>query len=184
VRCAPVVASGRYLLVVGGKYGSTLTRRVLVATTAGGVITEWRLAGELPAPVSCPAAVVHEQRLIVIGGCGSQGTDCSNVLDKVWVAPIGDDGKLGAFAETMPLPAPRWHHAAVIAKNHLYVLAGHDAPKVTTTEVWSAHVNRDGSLGKWRTSSPLVNSQTRPSAAVVGDFLFVIGHTTQVAPLN
>jgi hypothetical protein len=188
IRCAPAVATPAHLYVIGGKEnGSVVTDRVLFAPISDGSAGTWALAGRLPVALACPTALVHNGHLLVVGGCASSGQSaCSSVSPAVYLARIRADGGLDAFTNLTPMPEGRWHHTAAIGNGFLYVLGGAptDAAMASTTQVLAAPLNADNTLGSWSVSRPLVNARTRPSAQVVGDFLFVLHTNTQVARLR
>jgi len=182
-----VVQTDRYVYVVGGRQPGADSARVLVATMTDGALDEWRLAGTLSETRFNTGAVAIDGFLFVFGGCvtgSGSGAQCPAMRATVEVAAIQPDGTLGPFTTTTPLPEPRWHHTAAGAKHHVYVIAGDTMSTPDTTVVWSAHVNADGSLGSWRTSSPLLAGARKATSAVVGDLLLLLSQDAQAAQLQ
>jgi hypothetical protein len=102
----------------------------------------------------------------------------------VQVAAIHDDGTLGLFAPATPLPAAGWHHTAAAGDHHVAVMGGDWGDGSTGDTVMVNHVNSDGTLGAWRRTSPLNRAMRRWRAEVVGEFIFLVGSETEVAPLR
>jgi hypothetical protein len=187
VRCAPAVATAAHLYVVGGKENTVVTDRILYAPVTGGSVGTWALAGRIPVPLACPATLIHNGYLLVIGGCASSGQGaCPMVSGGVYSARIQADGTLGTFTNLTPMPEGRWHHTAAVGNGFLYVLGGapNDGNMSVTTQVLAAPFNTDNTLGAWGVSRSLVRARFRPSAQVVGDYLFLIAQDTQVARLR
>lgn len=130
----------------------------------------WYAATPLPAARSLLCAVIAGGNLYAIGGslAGTQAAD-------VWWAPIADNGQLGAWTATTPLPAPnRWHACAVHAgTSSLYVLGG-DLGATASTSVLRAPFAPSGGLGGWTAVTALPAGRRGFGAVADGDQLFAI----------
>ncbi len=146
-------------------------------------VGSWALAGTPPRPLVCPAAVIHDGALWVIGGCTTGAGPCTTAAT-VYSAPIRADGSLGTFTTLTSLPAARAHLTAAVG-NGAHVLGGDDTGNANRgTSVLAAPNNPDNTLGAWGVSRPLANGEWRASARVVGDWMFVLQFDAQVAKLR
>ena len=105
----------------------------------------WDVTTTLPHRVQHHTAHIYGDWVYLIGGDSGLATYAS-----IHVAPIEDDGSLGAWVERDPLAAPRSGHTSVIAQDRLYLFGGFDSfTDSITTSVASAPLGADGTLGTW-----------------------------------
>lgn len=120
-----VAEANGYLYVTGGydeKKKSEAT--VLVAKVNGmNALGEWFLPPALPALTYYHASLIHDGRLVVIGGRNDD-----TVFNNVYSAAIGVDGLTGIWREETALPVGLYRFgAATVTQNgsdYLYVTAG------------------------------------------------------------
>jgi hypothetical protein len=76
-----------------------------------------------------------------------------------------------------PLPKPTAFGQAVAVDDWVFVVGGKDAIFAANgrPDVFTAHVQHDGTLGAWATLPPLPQGRTSHAVAVGGDFLYVTG---------
>jgi len=120
-----VAAHDGYVYVTGGFDGTTAQVQVYAARVMGdGRLGNWEEIASLPAGRFYHRTVVHDGRLVVLGGTD----DSSNGFTSVYAAPIGDDGQLGAWTTETALPQPLYRFAAVsvtkYGSDYIYVLGG------------------------------------------------------------
>ena len=120
-----VAGANGYLYVTGG-YDEKKTGEatVLVAKANGmSALGEWRLPPALPALTYYHTSLMHDGRLVVLGGRNDDA-----VFDSVYSAEIGIDGLTGIWREETALPVGLYRFgAAAVTKNgsdYLYVTAG------------------------------------------------------------
>jgi len=152
---APIPTSVAIIYSVGGQPTATAalagssTIYFAQADRATGALSAWATTTPIPEPLLGMRAVVGSGLLFVTGGTLATGTASS----KVYVAPIGANGALGAFVSssgTSDLPLGVSFHEAVAAGGLLYVLGG-DAGAIT---------------------DPYANAAFSPSAQTIGSTLF------------
>lgn len=83
------------------------------------------------------------------------GADANNVAQATILrAPIGSDGNLGAFV-TLPatLLEPLTAPATCVRGSRVYILGGQDSNNMATSNIESAAINPDGSLGSFTTAA-------------------------------
>ena len=120
-----VAATGATLYVSGGYDGSAVRREVLAATiNADGTLGAWQ-ASNMPAPLEYHQAVMHDGRLLLLGGRNSTAT---GGLTRVDAAVINADGSLGAWTAEPALLEPLFRLGAVTVRKYdsdfIYVLGG------------------------------------------------------------
>jgi hypothetical protein len=90
------------------------------------------------------------------------------------VAPILPTGEVGPWQATTPLPVAIVFPTVNVAAGRLYVVGGFDGFGVRT-DVWSAPVHPDGTLGAWGPVTPLSRPRVNHSSVVAAGRLWVLG---------
>jgi len=145
--------------------------RYVVGQLAGGRVTGWQV-GALPAEVRVhPTGVAVGQQLYLVGGTGAQG----RVLDSVLTATLGPDGLPGAFAPTVPLPAPRSHHASVVVAGHILILGGFTTNQVPDPAILRSVHNAAGTLTGWEEVGTLPDTPWTSSVVVHRGWVWLVG---------
>ncbi len=127
-------------------------------------------------------SVVNNGYIYVLGGSSST----ASWLNDVQYAPINADGTLGSWQNTTSFNTPRVGHTSVVNNGYLYVIGGNvndgNGNGVGTTDVQYAHINGDGSVGNWQSTTPF-NSPGRWAfaSAVSNGYLYVIQGFTHSA---
>ena len=116
------------------------------------------------------AAVVYNDRVYVLGGDQGRGLQ----LNDVQVAPILSDGSLGNWSSTTSFPIVRAGLTSVAANGYLYVLGGGNTASEQIANVDYAPINPDGTVGMWRSTTPLPSPRQSFSAVVYGGRLYAI----------
>jgi hypothetical protein len=147
-------------------------------------IGEWERLPSLPRALLDLAAVTARGYLFVIGGNSPVGDNDpgGGYQRRVYHATIQDDGLLGRWVETTPLPQALASHAAVVANGHLFVLGGLNNNGLHST-VSSARINDDGSLGEWdATLPPLPEPLASHAAVATHGHIYVLGGSRSFQP--
>jgi hypothetical protein len=88
-----------------------------------------------------------------------------------------NSGETGAWqTNANALPAARGVHSSVVANGYVYVIGGYDGVTGSTTTVYYAKLNADGSTGAWQTNAnalPAVRDQH--SSVVANGYVYVMG---------
>ena len=119
------------------------------------------------------ATVVSNGYIYSMGSTGSSSPSTS-----VEFAKLNANGTTGTWATTTTLPATMASTEGIAANGYVYVLGGDNGSVPHDTGVvYYAHVNGDGSLGTWQTSSNNFSSNpTSDSCAVtLNGYAYVIG---------
>ncbi len=120
-----MAATDTTLYVIGGYDGSNVRREVHAAhINHDGTLGPWQTSN-LPSPREYLGAVIHDGRLLVLGGRDHRD---SPGLTHVEAAFINSDGSLGAWTSEPALPEPLYRLGAVTVHRHgsnsVYVLGG------------------------------------------------------------
>lgn len=172
-----------YIFVVGGRTGPSTatglaTDSILVADASPtGEVSNWRVAGTLPAVTLWPAATVANNRLYVYGGrTDTNGT----VLNTVTSYAIGSNGLLSdQQAETNEVESggtlrPQFGSAAYARNNRVYFVGGMDTAGQYATSYVSV-TRSNGRLAPWRTDGALPDRVGQAAYASDGNGHFFLG---------
>lgn len=125
----------------------------------------------LPQPMWDHASALWNGYLYVSGGnssCDANHQECG-FTDKVYYAPINQDGTIGKFILTSSLPRTLRGHSMLAYNNYMYLIGGIVQPffgtapypdpnnfqTVLNEKVYYAKINTDGSIGGWNETTPL-----------------------------
>ena len=91
-----------------------------------GHITGWEEVGTMEDPPWTAGGFVHEGHVYIVGGGASGGHHGGGeFLARVRRAPLGDDGRVGAFEDLSPIPMARAHvHQAPLYRGRIYSVGG------------------------------------------------------------
>ena len=164
---------GDKIYVIGG-YDWTITDEkntvYYAQTSADGTVGEWQSAATLPAKRANGDVVAYDGYLYLIGGA-SGGIAQSTV----YVAPISDNGTVGSWTATTPLPAARKAHASFAANGHVYAIGGADTSNGTSAVAYYARVAADGALDAWQQTTALPAARANTASTYLDGFIYLIG---------
>jgi hypothetical protein len=172
------VAFNGYVYVTGGRgvgayYHSYSQQNVYVASlNADGSLGPWSSTTHFMGGKQEHRSVAYNGYLYVMGGVDIVFLKPGDVQ----VARIQEDGSVGAWSATTPLPSPPSAFAAVAYDNHLYAIGGvnhYTAAKLA--DVWVAPIHADGTLGEWSASTSLPTATIHHDAVAYNGFLYVAG---------
>lgn len=171
-----VVTGDRFVIVAGGQ-DSTLRKRAeswVASIGDDGRLGAWRESRALPAPRFHHAIVLHRGWLYLVGGLEERTS-----VAAVYRARVTDAGDVAAWERLADLPRPRSHHAAIVHRGAIYLVAGLDGnpagENAPLADVLRAEIGRDGTLGAWRTVSKLPHAYATHASAVAGGALWLFG---------
>jgi N-acetylneuraminic acid mutarotase len=130
----------------------------------------WASATGFPTGRSEHSSVAYNGYLYVIGGWKG-GTD---FLDQIEFAHLNSDGTVGAWNVGTHLPTARYEHTSVAYNGYLYVIGGYGSGGFLN-EVLYAHINSDGTLGSWSSTTTLPTGRRNHTSVVYNGNLYVIG---------
>lgn len=161
--------------------------------TASLRLSDWVETTPLPASVYPEGVYRHDSvayngYLYVFGGEENDG-GTSTIYDKVCMARILEDGTLGDWSETTPLPIPLLGLESLVLHGRIYILGGLDAEGDSRPEVYYATPDPvTGWISSWTpTTAPMpkfagVDRYFDSAATVQGDRIYVYGGASGVLP--
>lgn len=162
--------SSAVLHVIGGNnYREQFATHSMAAIRPDGTLEPWREGRPLPQPRAGHTVVVTAGTAFAIAG---QFPGRQNTAD-VLAARVEPDGNVGEWTAATPLPAPRFHHAALAAGPWVYVLGGLEAATSTNT-VFRARVT-GGTLGAWEALDTMPRPRSHQAALVHNGAIYQIG---------
>ncbi|MCD4707574.1 MAG: T9SS type A sorting domain-containing protein [Candidatus Sabulitectum sp.] len=139
----------------------------LIFLLTGTSAAQWNSATDLPYARWSTACCAHNGYVYTIGGEQS-GIAHNNV----WYSETLEDGSIGPWLSTSSLPGPRMYHGCFIHNNFLFVLGGWGSGS-TRSNVWSAEIQADGSIGSWTSTTDLPSPRNCYSLAVCNGYVYV-----------
>jgi len=153
-----------------------LTLTPTVRSAASSTIPRWDSTRGLPQPLADVEAVVHGDRVYIVGGKTASGNPTSDVF----MAQFTEDGGIGVWTRVQSLPVPLYSHAAVATYNFLYVIGGYDGSN-SRKEVYGAKFQEDGTLGVWRKITEYPFPVVLHDAIGAGTSIYVVGGTEGIS---
>ncbi|MDD2819162.1 MAG: tail fiber protein [Candidatus Nanopelagicales bacterium] len=165
-----VVVTKNRIFTLGGYVNGLFSANVYSAPIdSEGLIGAWASAGSIPLGVVASQAVACGGRIYVLGGAVNGGHSGA-----VHFAEINEDGTLGSWTTTTALATTLFHSQAVVTKNRIYLIGGY-ANGGRTSDVRTAAVNADGSLGAWEAAPNLPQTVYQAQAAIIDDTIYLFG---------
>lgn len=114
--------TGGFIYVLGGLDAAGQPRATVMFARVGldGTLDPWQTTTPLPVAVRSSAAVVFAGWIYLAGGADAQDM----ASPATWRAPINDDGSLGTWQSTAPLPVASAHGALVSFGPFIYSVGG------------------------------------------------------------
>ena len=122
---------------------------------------------EINTAVGKSTALVTKNRVYLIGGQNASPSDV------VQTAPIDANGVIGAWTLATALPGPAYSHGLFVTKNRVFI-AGITDGSGTTTTVYTAPINSDGTLGTWTTGPALPAAMGEPAAFITKNRAYLV----------
>lgn len=167
------VQVGSQYLYIGGSDGSTASADVYVAPSSGpGNFDAWTSGPALPEARADAGVAFFGGSVYVVGGTDADGAP----TDTVFRLTPDAAGALGEWepVDDLALPAARTGSSLVAAGDGLILVGGADADGPTQT-VWKARLATGGDLEPWVEQAQLFQPTADAVAALVGDYLWVMG---------
>jgi Bacterial Ig-like domain len=152
----------------------------MIEALEGRRMLSWTATTPLPDAYVEHSLVYCSGFLYQIGGISLNGGIPDGV--NTFSAAVHTDGTLGTWNAITPLPEAVNSQASVQADGFLYVLGGEhyndNDGVVLSNTVYYTKTNRDGTVGDWKTATPLPNGGYLPGAAVWNHTIYVLGGVT------
>ncbi|MBI2626956.1 MAG: hypothetical protein HYW77_01815 [Parcubacteria group bacterium] len=182
------VVANSYLYMLGGGAAGSETEVYFALLNADGSIGEWKKTVSLPKGVFRHSSLFVNGYIYVIGGSSTELVPVNPqplVTADVLYASVNTDGTISQWKKTTSLPRGRAFHTSIFADGDLYVIGGSEGINAsgTTTEytdkVFRASMNRDGTIGPWRGTTPLRIRTILHSSFFTNNHIYVIGGMTE-----
>ena len=164
-----VACDGTNVYTVGG-YGVAAYSIRYVPVSAP---SAWRSTVDVPNLVKPIGRALHQTflyrgRMYVLGGWHGDGQPLDADVE---YAPVQSDGSIGAFLPTTSLPVGMAGHSATVSSNGVVYVAHR-------TNLYSAQIAADGSVGAWRTEPTVAgldhNNVGNTGLTIVGNTLVIV----------
>jgi len=169
-----VVAHNNIIYMIGGVDGKNFLSSIESATIKkDGSLSPWKVISELPEQRGFMSAVIHKNRIYVVGG--SNGEFGKNLLNTVVSAEVLSSGEIGFWREEkQKLILPRRCSKLVKNGNQLIALGGFGGTLLDTVEV--SYIVEDGEITPWQIDgAKLTMPRYVNSVSYVSDKVFVLG---------
>jgi len=163
------VAYRGLIIVSGGQSPADVATVYKARASENGEIDGWETAGALPKPMRGHASVIVSDRLFILGG-----HDDGGFFANVFSTPLGEDGRMGKWEWTTPLPLPLVHFGAAERDGRIYIFGGQDAEDNLHAEIYSAEVS-GSKLGNWRKEKLFPVPQSRMTVNIIDKQIIVTG---------
>jgi N-acetylneuraminic acid mutarotase len=135
-------------------------------------ITGWVQESNSLAQVPGEAASLVTKNYVYILGGGFN----NSAINTIQRASFDANGALSStWSNAGTLPVAMYGMGYVATKNRLYLIGGHGSGSTIFSSVYSAPINSDGSLGAFRTETPLPGPNFRAVCFVIKNKLYVVG---------
>jgi len=142
---------------------------------AHGLLFTSQTAPSLNIPRYKLAAVNYNEFVYALGGYYT-GTSITNSVE---MAQVQTDGTLGNWQYTSPMNLPRAGFEAVAFSGWVYAVGGYTDKGITNT-VEKAHINPDGSLGKWEFTSPMTTPRADLAVVENDGWIYALGGISKI----
>jgi len=134
-----------------------------------GTLGSWTTAASLPEGSYGSQFVALGSRVYMLGGANGTG-----VISTVRSAVINEDGTIGTWQTELSLPGARRYSAALVLKNKIYLVGGHDGTNYYSTTYY-ATLNSDGSIGSWSSGISIPAARMSSQVIATKDHVYVLG---------
>jgi hypothetical protein len=162
-----------FVYCVGGfdSNGDSLNQVLYAPVRADGTLGAWTPTTSLPGGRLYHSTVVTGGFAYVIGGVPDDGGD---PYGDSLVAPLNDDGTVGAWTSTSGLEADRRWQSATVMDGYVYAVGGYNSLGAMSG-VDAAPVNPDGTLGAWSPVDSLSSGRLFATAIAANGRLYALG---------
>lgn len=168
-----VIATSTRVYIIGGIINGARIASVYTAPiNTDGSIGAWTVSTPTPEALYYHNCIVTFNRVYILGGSQTDGTQIS----RVYTAVINADGTLGAWGASTALPATIQLANEIVTGNRAYLIAGQVGGSASNL-VYTAPILANGTLGAWTTGTSLPNTATYAQAVVTSSRIYVLGGT-------
>src|SRR5437868_8762867 len=154
--------------IAGNNYPEQFRTHYSAAIRGDGSLAPWHEEAPFREIILGHTVLVVEGTGVSVAG---QTSGRHNIAD-VFTAPVARDGSVGAWSPAPPIPAPRFHAAAVASGPWIYVLGGLETTNATST-IFRSRVS-GGHVGAWETLDALPRAPAHEAAFVYDGRLWLV----------
>ena len=162
------------IYMLGGVDGKNFLSSIESAKISkDGHLSSWKVISDLPEPRGFMSAVVHKNRIYVVGG--ANGEYGKKLLNSIVSAEIFENGRLSDWREEeQKMLLPRRCSKLIKNGNKLFALGGFAGSLLDNVEF--SHFTPEGKLTPWKMNNEkLTMPRYVNSVSQVGDKVFVLG---------
>lgn len=164
------------LYVIGGYNGSSYLSSVYYAMiNSDGTIGAWNTGTSLPIAVNGFALAMTKNRIHLVGGW--TGSSNTNVYSTV----VNSDGSIGTWTLSGTIPNTMNCSSVLVTKDKMYLFGG-DQGSSAITNVITAGINADGTLGLWTQDQPLAAAYQSQCGFATSTRYYLIGNWAAGGP--
>lgn len=134
-----------------------------------GALSNWTQGVDTPYASYGHQLVVTNGYVYLLGG-----RIATEVIKRVYCAPLNADGSLGGWTRLDDLPVAAHASRAIITRNRLYLLGGETLSGAIDT-VMTAPINLDGTLGPWVIAPSLPAPVASAATIIVNNHVYLFG---------
>jgi len=163
-----VITTDKYVYVLGGvTYKDTLTDNIEIIPefipnvyrakiNDNGSLDIWEKHSTLPGFLAFFEAIIVKNRIYLLGGDNG-----SRIWSGVYTTEIDNEGNLGKWTTSSPLPEPSYSPYRIIVKDRIYLITINNERK-SSDIVYTTTIDNNGILGKWEVSAILSDCSNNP----------------------
>ena len=168
ISISQAIVTKNRVYILGGYQGGGYSSTVYTAPINGdGTLGTWTTGTALPVTMAYHQVIVTSNRVYILGGYQA-GSFSANI----YTAPINSDGTLGTWVGLGTLPGPLGQSQAIITKNRVYLMGGHNGSAFVST-VYTTTINSDGTLNNWTSATSLPSAFGNTQAIVTKNRVYL-----------
>lgn len=170
-RSAQVLVTKSRVYLIGGilSNGAATSSVASAPINADGTLGSWTSGTPLPANRFGVCVVTTKNMVHVIGGHSGVG-----MVRTVYTAPIDSDGILGSWTTGTNIPSNTCYASAVVVRNRVYLLGSGYNNADAVSQVLTAPINSDGTLGTWATGTSLPGGLFQSSCFITQQRIYMV----------
>jgi len=169
-----IVQHNNSIYIIGGVDGNEFLKTIESANVLkDGSLSPWKIIADLPEARGFMSAVVHKNRLYVVGG--ANGKHGKNLLSSIVSASIKNAGELGEWRqEKQSMLIPRRCSKLIKNGSTLYALGGFGGSLLDSVE--KSSFGKNGTLSPWRLEkNPMTMPRYVNSVSKIAGEIYVMG---------
>ena len=167
------VTKNRVYMIAGNQDSSVASTVYTASINLDGSLAGWTQASSLPSNANpeLSSVAITRDTIYVMGG---KAVGTGALSSTIYYAPIDANGNIGTWTTSTNLPSSFYAGACFTTYNRIYLLGGYVSGSTSTT-IYTATINPDGSLGTWSTTTPLPTHTAYGKVYVSKNTVYVFG---------